>query len=108
MKKHRWPRPPIRRRRAEVLNYFISPDNLRPKLLPALLENPSIPEGQLVKLAIGASRDTIEIMLKSARVRSLSGVVAALKSNPYLKKEEAEELRQCVERPARSPPLRRG
>ena len=30
---------------AEVLDYFISPDNLRPKLLPALLENPSVPEG---------------------------------------------------------------
>src|SRR3974390_2940115 len=26
----------------EVLNYFISPDNLRPKLLPALLENPYV------------------------------------------------------------------
>ncbi len=36
---------------AEVLEYFISPDNLRPALLPALLENPSVPEGQLVKLA---------------------------------------------------------
>src|SRR5579863_7178657 len=26
----------------EVLNYLISPDNVRPALLPALLENPSI------------------------------------------------------------------
>src|SRR5579862_9429711 len=33
----------------EVLEYFISPDNLRPKLLPALLENPSVPEVELVK-----------------------------------------------------------
>ena len=39
---------------AEVLDYFVSPDNLRPVLLPALLENPAIPEGQLVKLALGA------------------------------------------------------
>ena len=76
----------------EVLDYFISPDNLRPKLVPALLENPSIREGQLVKLAVGASRETIEAMLKSARVRSLSGVLETLRSNPYLKKEEAEEL----------------
>jgi len=77
---------------AEVLEYLISPDNLRPKLLPALLENPSVREGQLVKLAIGASRDTIDAMLKSARIRSLSSVLQTLKSNPYLKKEEAEEL----------------
>ena len=38
----------------EVLDYFISPDNLRPELLPALLENPSVPEAQIVKLAMSA------------------------------------------------------
>jgi hypothetical protein len=78
----------------EVLDYFVSPDNLRPALLPALLENPSISEGQLVKLAIGASRESIEVMLKSPRVLLLSGVLQTLRSNPYLKKEEAEELRR--------------
>src|ERR1700720_4291664 len=31
----------------DVLSYFISPDNLRPRLLPDLLENPSVSEGQL-------------------------------------------------------------
>jgi hypothetical protein len=79
---------------AEVLEYFISPDNLRPRLLPTLLENPSILEGQLIKLALSASRESIEIMLKSPRVRSLSGVLQALQSNPYLEKAEAEELRK--------------
>ena len=78
----------------EVLNYLISPDNLRPVLLPALLENPSVSEQQLVKLASTALRDTIEVMLKSARVRSLNTVLTALKSSPYLKKEEVEELRR--------------
>ena len=80
----------------EVLNYLISPDNVRPRLLPALLENPSIREGQLVKLARSALRETIEVMLKSARVRSLGAVLDALKSNPYLKKEEADELRNLT------------
>ncbi len=79
---------------AEVLAYLISPDNVRPKLLPALLENPSISEGQVVKLALSALRKTIEVMLKSKRVHSMSGVIAALKSNPYLKPEEAAELRR--------------
>ena len=78
----------------EVLDYFISPDNLRPKLLPALLENPTVPEKQLVKLATAAMRDTIEVFLKSPRALSFAGVRNALKSNPYLKKEEAEALRQ--------------
>lgn len=76
----------------EVLEYFISPDNLRPKLLPALLENPSATESELVKLATSALRETIEIMLNSPRVRSLNKVVAALRGNPYLKKEEAAQL----------------
>src|SRR5208337_2262520 len=50
----------------EVLHYFISPENLRPKLLPALLENPSVSEGELAKLALGALRETIAAMLTSA------------------------------------------
>src|SRR5271170_3418827 len=56
---------------AEVLNYLISPDNLRPPLLAALIENPSVPESELVKFARSASRESVEKMLKSARVRSL-------------------------------------
>lgn len=77
---------------AEVLNYLISGDNLRPVLLPALLENPSVQEADVVKLAVSAMRDTIDIMLKSTRVRSSARVVQVLKSNPYLKKEEVDEL----------------
>ncbi len=77
----------------EVLDYFISPDNLRPKLLPVLLENPAIAEGQLMKIAIGAQRDTIQLMLHSPRVRSLTGVLQGLQANPYLDKEQADELR---------------
>jgi hypothetical protein len=80
----------------EVLDYFISPDNLRPKLLPALIENPSISEGQLIKVAIGASKESIEAMLKSARVRSFKGVLQALQVNPYLEKDRAEEVRTLL------------
>lgn len=80
----------------EVLDYFISPDNLRPALLPNLLENPSVPEAQLVKFAIGASRESIAVMLKSARVRTLPAVLQTLKSNPFLNKEEAEELKTLL------------
>src|SRR5215469_12461569 len=59
----------------EVLEYFISPDNLRPTLLPALLENPSVPESELVKLARSAQRESIVEMIKSTRIRSLSSVI---------------------------------
>src|SRR5436309_84094 len=87
----------------EVLNYFISSDNLRPKLLPALLENPSIREEQIAKLANTVFRDILEIMLKSPRVRSSRTIVAALKLNPTLKREEAAELDNLVA--ATPPPL---
>jgi hypothetical protein len=84
-----------------VLEYFVSGDNLRPALLPALLENPSVSEAQIAKLAVSAMRDTIEIMLKSSRVHTLNSVIETLKSNPYLKKEEAQALRKS---PAGGPP----
>jgi hypothetical protein len=87
---------------ADVLNYLISPDNLRPVLLPTLLENPSVQEAQLAKMATSAMRDTISIMLKSQRVRSMRTVVSALKGNPYLSKEDAEELRKMSPLPAES------
>lgn len=84
----------------EVLNYFISSENLRPKLLASLLENPSLREEQIVKLATSALRDIVDILLKSERVRSSKKVLDALKANPYLKKEEAQELER---RAARAP-----
>jgi hypothetical protein len=76
----------------EVLNYFISSDNLRPALLPKLLDNPSVAESEIVKLATSSMRDTVEIMLKSSRVRASNAVIGALRSNPYVKKEEITEL----------------
>src|SRR5205807_336866 len=76
----------------DVLHYLISPENLRPKLLPALLDNPSVPEDELAKFALSASRESIEAMLQSARVRASEGVLNVLRSNPYLKKEESDEI----------------
>lgn len=76
----------------EVLNYFLSPDNLRPVLLPALLQNPSVSEAQIVKFAVSAARESIQAMLNSTRVRSMRAVLEAMKANPYLKPEEAPEI----------------
>ena len=97
---------------SEVLEYFISADNLRPGLLAALLENPAIAEAHIAKLASSALRDTIEIILKSPRCRTLPAVVAALKRSPYVNKEEAQSLQpapaakpvEAVAAPAASSP----
>ena len=83
---------------AEVLDYFISPDNLRPRLLPALLQNPSVPEGQLVKLALSASRELIEAMLKSTRVRSMvTWHSASMRPAPKLASYAHRELAAAVQ-----------
>jgi hypothetical protein len=79
--------------RQEVLDYLVSPDNLRPKLLPALLENLSVQESAIAKLAISAAPDSIAVMLRSTRVRAAVSVLDVLKSNPYLKKEQSDEIR---------------
>jgi hypothetical protein len=98
----------------EVLAYFVAPDNLRPGLLPALLENPAIPASDLLKLASTALRGTVEAMLKSPRVKSLGPVVEALKASPYIRKDEAEELRKyaasvaAIKEVAVSEPLNQG
>ncbi len=76
----------------EVLDYLISPDNLRPKLLPALLENPSVRESELAKFAISASPESIAMMLRSPRIRAAVWVLDALKPNPYQKKEQSAEI----------------
>ena len=76
----------------EVLDYLIAPDNLRPRLLPALVENPSVPDSELAKFAISASRESIEVMLQSARVRASAGTLGSLRSNPYLKTEEVSTI----------------
>src|ERR1700716_333681 len=78
----------------EVLEYFVG--NLRPQLLPALLENPAVAQEALAKFAISASRESIETMLKSSRVRGSEAILDCLRSNPYLNKSESEEINKLI------------
>jgi len=78
----------------QVLDYFM--ENLRPQLLPALLENPAVAQEALAKFAISASRESIEKMLKSSRVRRSEAILDCLRSNPYLNKAESEEINTLI------------
>jgi hypothetical protein len=78
------------------LDYLISPDNLRPQLLPALLENPSVHEDELAKFAISASRESIQVMLQSPRIKASPRVLDTLRSNPYLSTNEADEIKKLL------------
>jgi hypothetical protein len=84
----------------EVLDYLISPKNLRPALLPALLANPSVSEESLIEMAPRAGRDVVELMLKSDRVNGSLPILNALLSNLNLSGIQSESIRSKIEPPA--------
>src|SRR6266481_5057352 len=87
----------------EVLNYLISPANLRPVLLPSLLVNPSVSAEALLELAPGAGREVVEVMLKSERVTGSPVILDALLSNPHLTGIQGETIRNLIQPAAPAP-----
>ncbi|MFB3813906.1 MAG: hypothetical protein ACE14L_07315 [Terriglobales bacterium] len=81
-----------------VLEYFSLPENHRPALLPALIENAALPEQRLINMAQTASREVLDLMLASVRARALPDVVRALLLHPELTDEERERLSADLER----------
>ena len=77
---------------AEVLAYMISPQNLRPQLLPSLLENGSVTAESIIQLASTGSREIIHVILKSKRCSESPSIQAALKENPNLRAAESAIL----------------
>jgi hypothetical protein len=80
----------------EVLDYFFSPKNRRPRLLPALIENPAIPDEALMQLAQEPSREVIDAMLASPRVTKSVPVLQAIATNPRLTQQEVDKLQQSL------------
>lgn len=77
----------------EVVEYFFDQRNRRPALMPALIENPQVSEQHLADLAKGASRELVEYLLASPRVRGAHGVLDVLLENPHLTQVEVQQLR---------------
>ncbi|MGB7132061.1 MAG: hypothetical protein WBD59_14685, partial [Candidatus Sulfotelmatobacter sp.] len=69
---------------------------------PLLLENPSVSEAELEKFAISATRESVEHMLKSSRVSSSPEILKSLRSNPYLKPDQAKTVDELI-KPGQSP-----
>jgi hypothetical protein len=80
----------------EVLAYFMAPQNRRPRLIPALLDNPAVTESELQLLAQEHSHEVIGMMLASARVCGVCNVLQALAANPALTPAEQADLRQAL------------
>ncbi len=80
----------------EVLDYFVAPANRRPRLVPALLENPSVPEAELLSMAQEQSPELISMLLASARVHTSANVLHALCPNPILTPAQQEEIQRAL------------
>ncbi len=81
----------------EVLEYLTSPKNLRPVLLPALINNPSVSEESWLELAPSAGGDLVEVMLKSERITQSPGILNALLANPNVSGIQSENIRSEIE-----------
>lgn len=82
--------------RSYVLNYFLVPKQRRMAIIPALLENPSTPADSLTIVSDTASRDFVDLLLKSKRIRTLPTVMLSLISNKHMQYEEIEELHESL------------
>ncbi len=86
----------------DVVDYFLQ--NRRPRLMPALLDNPSVPESTLLDMAQEHSAESIQLLLACARVRSSANVLHALSSNPVLTPSQTQQLKSMLEQLAPAAP----
>ena len=68
----------------EILDYWLSPKNIRPMLFGILLENPSVPVSKLSELAAALQGEFIDAMIASPRVRSSMQVLNDMSTNHNL------------------------
>ncbi len=81
----------------DVLDYLTDPQNLRPIVLPLLLENPATSEASILKLAAVASREQLEALLKSPRVLQSAAILGVLAASPNLKDNEVQFVQAKLE-----------
>jgi hypothetical protein len=79
-----------------VLEYLSHQENLRPRLVPALLENPAVGEARLLDIAHHASREIIPLLLASSRVQTIANVLHALAGNQSLEERQAQLVREML------------
>ena len=81
---------------AEVLAYLSEPGNLRPSLLPALLDNPSVPLKSIVALCSAASQIMARVLLAHERVQDSLTALEALAKNKRVTPEQAQAAKQLL------------
>jgi hypothetical protein len=81
---------------SDVLSYFVSADNLRLPLLSSLLENPSVSEDMVTRLAMQASSRVLANMLWHPRVLNSKSTLHAISMNMSLPEEDGVVVRSAL------------
>ena len=79
-----------------ILEYWLSPKNIRPLLFPILIENPSVSLGELAELATAVKGELVDAMLSSPRLQHSDELLDALARNRQLTPEQEARLRPRV------------
>ncbi len=81
----------------QVLEYMVVPENRRPRLVPVLIENPTVREARLVEMGQSGSREIVDMMLASPRVRRSADLLHALGTNHHLNEHETAQIKAALE-----------
>ena len=81
---------------ADVLDYFAASENLRPKLLPTLVANPSVNEATVQAVAARASAEVAHILLGVPRVWSSTVILNTLAANSHLHEADANQVKSLL------------
>jgi hypothetical protein len=80
----------------EVLDYWVSPKNLRPVLFPLLLENPSVRLEKIGELASTMKGEWIDAILASPRVQKSRQVLQELAGNNQLSGLQTVKVQELI------------
>jgi len=80
----------------EILDYWLSPKNIRPALFSVLIENPSAPMTKIAELASSLKGEWIDMILASPRVRNSRQTLTDLSSNKELSGAQSARVQQLL------------
>jgi hypothetical protein len=80
----------------EILNYWVSPKNIRSTLFVLLLENPSVQMTKLGELAATLKGELIDLMIASPRVRASKQVLNDLSGNHNLSGVQSARVQALI------------
>jgi hypothetical protein len=84
------------RTRVEILEYWLSPKNIRPALFSILIENPAVSISRLSNLATTLKHEMLDGLIASPRARKLPQILQDLSANPHLSGTQAARVNALI------------